>query len=374
MRLNLGVLVVLCLAVLTGCHTDAFQAPDTGGNTPFQPGTPLRLTFNPGTDRGPRWLPDGSGILYSLEHQGDTSTDRQGLRDWDRCLGLLPPGGGQLLWERCERSDGSDTTTDAWEWPASGPDGELAWMRTVSPVHAVAYRERWLTVESGGIPLDLISFPYTSASGAMVGDARDIRWVTTNRMVYVAQANSYPAPCRGCPPDTLTTGVEIVLLDLTGAPVRSIVPGTNMASSVAPGATPDEIYFTLNNDGRVFHQVLSSGVTTVVHDFGGAGIARDIDVVGRELIAVVGGPVTFLIDPVLGPVQRDDGGNLHLVDLDSGSDVILGDAFRCWRHPALSPDGTKVVAEGYGFSSTTGDCDASTFSGGTADLWLLEAP
>ncbi|MGH7659199.1 MAG: hypothetical protein ACREL6_13270, partial [Gemmatimonadales bacterium] len=328
-------------------------------------GDPTRLTFNPGTDRGPRWLPDGTGIIYSLEHPGNDS---------DRCLGLLPPTGGQLLSVRCERSDGSDTTTDAWEWPAAGPGGAIAWMRTVSRIQEVSFRERWLRLDNGNGSRDVISFPYTSESGVMVGDARDIRWLTRDQLVYVAQSNFYAAACGGCPPDTLTTGVEIVLLALNGTPTPEIIPGTDLASSVAPGPTPGEIYFTLNNDQRVFHHVLSTGTTTVAHDFGGSGIARDIDVIGSRLIAVVGGPVTFSLDPVLGPVQRDGGGNLHLVELGSGTDLILGEAFRCWRHPSLSPDGTRVVAEGYSFSSVTGECDGTAFAGTSADLWLLETP
>ncbi|MGH7658738.1 MAG: hypothetical protein ACREL6_10935, partial [Gemmatimonadales bacterium] len=93
-----------------------------------------------------------------------------------------------------------------------------------------------------------------------------------------------------------------------------------------------------------------------------------------RLIAVVGGPVTFSLDPVLGPVQRDGGGNLHLVDLGDGTDLILGEAFRCWRHPALSIDGTRIVAEGHSFSSATGACDGGAFAGPSSDLWLLEIP
>jgi hypothetical protein len=85
--------------------------------------------------------------------------------------------------------------------------------------------------------------------------------------------------------------------------VPAAVPGTDLASGVSPGASADEVFYTIGGDTRVFHRVLSSGEVSVAHDFGAAGIARDVHVVGRRLVAVVGGHVAFGVDPVLGPTQ-----------------------------------------------------------------------
>ena len=99
------------------------------------------------------------------------------------------------------------------------------------------------------------------------------------------------------------------------------IAGTDLASGVSPGASEDEVYYTLNGDSRVYRKQLSSGDVTVVHDFGAAGFARDVHVVGNRMAAVVGGRVAFApADPSLGPTQWDSGGVVHVVNLQDGDD------------------------------------------------------
>jgi hypothetical protein len=117
---------------------------------------------------------------------------------------------------------------------------------------------------------------------------------------------------------------------------------------VSPGTTQDEVYFTLGGDSRVYRKQLSTGDVTVVHDFGAAGFARDVHVVGNRMAAVVGGRVAFAVDPSLGPTQWDSGGVIHVVNLQDGDDMILeapGPGLS--RRPQLSPSGTAVLAEVY---------------------------
>jgi hypothetical protein len=156
------------------------------------------------------------------------------------------------------------------------------------------------------------------------------------------------------------------------------LPGTDLASGVSPGASADEVFYTIGGDTRVFHRVLSSGEVSVAHDFGAAGIARDVRVVGRRLVAVVGGHVAFGVDPVLGPTQWDSGGVVHVVDLDTGADQGL-DTSLFFRRPALSPGGDRVVAEGYPLiiqfvpDPIVGQ-RPDTSVGTVGDLFLLRAP
>ena len=112
-----------------------------------------------------------------------------------------------------------------------------------------------------------------------------------------------------CPIDTIPTGLDVALLDLS-APGSSpvVLPGTDFASGVSPGPTSDEVYYTLNGDTRVYRRVLSTGDQSVVHDFGPAGIARDVHVAGGRLTAVVGGRVNVVPDAELGQIQWDSGG------------------------------------------------------------------
>src|SRR3989442_1672413 len=159
--------------------------------------------------------------------------------------------------------------------------------------------------------------------------------------------------------DAVPTGLELVTMDLSAPiPVLDTLPGTDQASSVAVAGS-DTVYYTRNGDARVFRLVLSTGATTVAHDFGGP-IARDVQVAGTRLVAVVGGAVSFSYDSNLQPVQRDGGGVLHLVDLTSGMDVTLTDAALAFRHPALAPSGTQLVAE--------------LVTGRTTDLWAVSLP
>jgi hypothetical protein len=151
------------------------------------------------------------------------------------------------------------------------------------------------------------------------------------------------------------------------------VPGTDFASGVSAGAG-DEIYYTLNGDPRVYRQALSTGAVTVVHDFGVAGAARDVHVVGSSLAAVVGGRIAYGVNPAFGPTAWDSGGVLHLVDLQTGEDVIL-DPAGLYRRPQISPTGSALVAEGYPLILTTlpgGEVD--TIVDRRGDLYLFGQP
>lgn len=359
------------LLLLAACHADAFTTPDQGGNTPLQPGDPVLLTYNTATDRGPRWLPDGSGIAYSLEDRADPAHDR--------CIGILPGTGGQLLSQRCERADGSDTTTDAWEWPSPASDGRILFVRTVAHPGGLVFRSRHLALQAtaGAVPENLVSFPYTPMAGRQVFDARDIRWLSPTSAVYLAMFTAYAAPCQGCAPDTVVSGLEVARVDFSGTPSVSTIPGTDLASSVALDPSGTAIYYTLNGDTRVYRQDLATGAVTTVHDFLAAGVARDVDVAGSRLVAVVGGSVSFSVDPVLGPVQRDEGGLLYLVNLGNNAETPLAQVNRCWRHPSLSPQGDQLVAEGYIYvpADTVFDgCMPGDAVAKSADLWLLDLP
>ena len=83
----------------------------------------------------------------------------------------------------------------------------------------------------------------------------------------------------------------------------------------------------------------------MLHDFGTLGIARDLALLDDRLIAVVGGAVSFRLDPV---GQVDLGGRLFEVDLTTGQTAPLGggNTTYLFRHPSIGTAGA-VVAEGY---------------------------
>ena len=98
----------------------------------------------------------------------------------------------------------------------------------------------------------------------------------------------------------------------------------------------------------------------LVHDFGAAGIVRDLSLAGGRLAAVVGGNVTVSSEPINGTYQEDHGGLLHLLTLATNADTTLPDSGLLFRHPALSPTGDRLVAEAW--------------QGNAIDLWFFELP
>jgi len=348
---------LLLIAGLAACeHTSPFHGGSYAPTGPLGSGSPLRLTYNPGQDLTPVWLLDGSGILYSRER-----TDRY---DRDRCVARLPAGGGAITGEVCDRIPAADDSTDAYQWPAPAADGRLVYVRATSltALGSLAPHDQQLVLGTfdGSVAVRvLLSIPYQSPSGRGHEAVAQIRWLSATTLVYVGQRVAYPRPCGSCLADTVPTGLELVTMDLSAPnPVLDTLPGTDQASSVAVAGS-DTVYYTRNGDARVFRLVLSTGATTVAHDFGGP-IARDVQVAGTRLVVVVGGAVSFSYDSNLQPVQRDGGGVLHLVDLTSGMDVTLTDAALAFRHPALAPSGTQLVAE--------------LVTGRTTDLWAVSLP
>jgi hypothetical protein len=346
------------LSLLLGCTHDWPFAPGSyPPNVPPGSGTAYRVTYNPGADLAPAWLPDGTGFLYTIER-----LDRP---DHDRCLALLPPAGGTIQREICDRLPAADDSVNAFWSGAVAPDGRLAYVASSAPLLAgwpVAPRTAGLVLGTLADPADtrlLQHIPYQGPSGRSHDLVTQVQWLNDSTLIYLASHVDYAAPCDGCILDTLATGLEIVRLDFGGPnPVLSTLPGTDQASSVVV-VHPDTVYFTVNGDARVFRLALQSDSLSVVHDFGLAGIARDVQVEGNRLVAVVGGNVSFTTDPPLGPTQRDSGGYLVLVDLSDGSTSTLT-ADSTWRHPALSPNGSALVAE--------------FMTGRTTDLWHVELP
>lgn len=356
--MNARRLVPFCVLLAACEHGAPFRPAPYGPDGPFAPGPVARLTFNAGIDAGAAWLPADAGILYTAER-----VDRP---DDDRCFAIMPPGGGGIFRYVCRGTTANDSI-DVFDEAAVASDGRIAYVRSRAhrfPGPPVGPDVQALVVA----PLDdpnrvrvLETIAYLSPSGHAHQGVSHIRWLSTNRLVYLGENVVYPRLCMFCVRDTVRTGIEIVTLDLAGVtPVLAVVPTTDSASSVAVGATSDTIYFTRNGDSRVYRYAFSSGQTDTVHDFAAAGIARDVGFANGRLVAVVGGDVSYAVDTLNGPMQVDRGGELHVVTLATGADVVLGDITFRYRRPVFGPDGTRLTAEAW--------------VGGRSDLWLLEVP
>lgn len=365
-------------------HTDPFSAPPVGSTQPFDATPPVRLTLNTSADRGASWLPDGSGILYSAQQLG--------RGDHDVCLAELPATGGSQRRLICDLSGHGDDSTNAIESPVLSADGRLAFVRASGRILGAGADREAVSVAPGPDPrgaTDVQPIPYTVPGEPRHNAVRQLGWQGPARLVFLGAHVAYRVPCNGCLLDTIVSGLKVGLLDLAGSGATvSALPGTDFASGVTPGPTEDEIYFTIGGDSRVYRRILSSGATDVVYDFGAAGIARDVHQAAGRLTAAVGGRVAFSVDPELGPTQWDSGGIVHVVDLAAGTDVAL-DGPGLFRRPSLSPDGDRVVAEGYPLiiepvidpvtglpvlDPVTGDPVTDTTVARVADLYLFGAP
>jgi len=366
---------LLCLLAAIGCgHSDPFPPADNGSTGPFDPTPPVQLTLNVGQDRDPVWLPDGSGVLYSLQH-----LDR---RDPDQCLAVIPSGGGTRTREKCYADDAARDSVNVIRDQALSAGGRLAWVAEGTPLGRTdpafaGIRIGSLSPADRGI--EVRSLPYPAPNGTVHTTATHLGWLGEDTLVYVGLDVAYARACNGCKLDTLLAGKDIALLDLSTQPATvSILPGTTEATSVWPAPDGSAIYFTRRGDSQVYRLSPLSGTPTVVHDFGIGRIARDPQVVGNRLVAIVDGIVDSQVVALFGAAQVDQGGRLALVDLGSGAETLLPVPGLLFRRPALSPSGQRIVAEGYPLTLTPildslGQVIAvDSTVGSVADLRLLE--
>jgi len=358
---------LLCLvgAVPACSHSEPFANPE-GSEAPFDPGPPARLTLNPAHDGHPSWLADGSGILYSSQQ-----LERD---DGDVCLAELPPTGGRQRRLVCD-IPGDRKSTDAAQSSAASAAGRVALMSAgngniggTSPV----FLELAVIPTLDGVDAERVRvLPFTPTGGSSQDYAGHLRWLTADALVYVGQRFVAQHPCpEPCPMDTLLVSTEVTTLSAaTGA--GTAVPGTELATGVAPILDGTAILYTLPNEPRIYRRVLASGDVTVVHDFGPAGVARDVHAAGNRVTAIVGGRVAFSVDPRAGPVQWDSGGVVHLVELGETGALVLDTPGRLYRRPALSPDGTRIVAEGYPLIITGPPSAPDTTVSKSGDLYLF---
>lgn len=333
--------------LLAGCdHTYPLASPEQPRG-PLTTGSPRQVTFNPGSDLRPSWLGDGSGFLYSRE--------RLDRADGDRCLGLMPAAGGSLVREICDRTPAAADSLTAFESAALAADGRLAYVRASSPLVPASIAPVTLELRLGTLadPGGAIvrTLPYATASGRIHQGIDWLQWLSPSAVVYLAQRVEYPRACSSCPPDTVRTGIEVVTLDPTTATPLP-VPGTDSATSVA-GAS-GLVYYTLPGDSVVWNRAPPSGAVTAAHVFLPGIAPRDITVAAGRLVAVTGI------------------GHLVMVNLATGLETPLaaGAARVLFKHPALAPDGRRLVVEGYPFQIFGPDTVASRLG----DLWVFDLP
>jgi hypothetical protein len=332
----------LATTILACDHTAPFTTADYASTTPLVPGNPARLTYDTGTDSRPSWLPDGSAFLYTQEQIGRS--------DDDRCLAVMPKTGGTVIRTICTNTDAAGDTLNDFESPAVSTTGQMAYVRT-----SVLANVNRVTPDYGALVLATYTAPLSTtvleplsyfAFGHSVDMVADLAWVSPSALLFVAEQLSYPCANFGCTRvDTVVTGLDVERIDVTsGGSVITLVTGTGQATSLAAGG-PDTIYYTVAGDAGVHRRLLTTSADTVVFTFGA--VPTDVTVAGNLMAVVVGS-------------------DLHVVNLQSGTDTPITMAFTHLHHPALSPDRHLLVAEVAAIDSVGAEAPP--------DLWLWSFP
>jgi hypothetical protein len=351
--------VVLAFAVLgaAACgHNDLFQPQEAAKLPPRGSGAFHQVTFNPGDDRFPGWLPGDTAIIYSAD-----ASDEPGE---DRCIATVAAEGGTRQPVACFHRLSGDSAANS-DWPAAGQGGRVAYVwepvrafpSNGTPDSVIVFVDELATP---GAPRAVFTFPYVEPGVHFYHTASHLRWLNADTLVAVAVTSTVTQDCPACPFRRVRIGRDVILLDLKTSPATlSVVAGTSTATAVAPGASGNDVYYTIAGDARVFHRLVATGDSTVVHDFGAAGITRDVSVAGSRLVALVGGNISYRVD-VVGPIQDDSGGPVHLFNLTTSADSVLPDSGVVYRHPILASTGGRLIVEGW--------------QSGRADLWHFFLP
>lgn len=343
-RVRFCLLPALLLAAWACSHSDPFQDPDENNSGPFSPAVPVQLTYNPGSDGAPAFLPGDTLLVYSYPQSGAIN------ENW--CIGGLPVAGGTRVSDSCPRSAAALDSTERYENPVPINDSIVVLVQssrlkgTGADALTLLGTAPWRAADQL-VPRQ--DFPFASASGVFEITANYLSLLGSGNLAYLAMVDL--SACPGTEPfcmqpSLLRVGREIGLLNLQATGDPSIAPGGDYATSVASGRAAGSFLFTLPFDSRVYERA-ADGSTVTLFDFGTDSIVRDPMLVGNQLVAIVGGNVTRWTSNDSIPLQVDGGGNIALVTLGSGTVRYITE-IPIYQRPALAANGRVIVAQGGG--------------------------
>lgn len=345
-------------------HGEPFEPVDQAQDGPFSSTPPVRLTFA-SIARSPAWNAAGDSVLYSWR-----PLDRA---DGDRCIAWLPATGGTIGQQYCPAGDVRQDTTTVFDLPALAASGGLALRRVVQARASGTAFEGLFAVENGGFQ-SLMAVPQLVGS-TLYQSVDMLRWWGPSSLVVLGYADelfecvdAFGASC-----DRLIRHPHAVLKLAPGAPATE-VPGTEFATSAAPGADDGELLLSFAADSRIY-RLQAPASATAIYDFGAGRIVRDLTYAAGRAVGVVAGHV-LVADDDIGPLQDDDrGGELWLVDLAGSAATRISPDGMLFRHPRLAPDARAVVAEGYPFTLlTVGAGVFDSVPAGPVSLYRFDLP
>jgi len=336
---------------LAACsHSEPFTAPDTDTDAPFAEAEPARLTYADGAETEPTWLPDGSAFVYSF--------DRLGTSEGDRCLTTMPATGGTIEREFCNATAQDEFLADVYATPSVLGDSTLAFLYTAAVGQGVPATKGLYVApyQDPDAKRALRSLPFTGPNGTLYASVASVTWLSPDRIGFIGITETTVLPCPTCDAVVVAYGSHLLVIAPSDPSAIVLVPGVAFPTSITAGETDDIIYYTLAADTRIYRRILSTGATSTIYDFATDGIVRDLHYSAGRIAAIVGGQVSVLNDPV-GPLQQSGPGRLFVVTIATETaQPVAGSPFSAlYQNPAISPDGSAIVAEGYGPASPGGN-------------------
>ena len=284
-----GLIVTLFFAVLfvVACHTEPFPPINAGTDQPFDPGPPVRLTANTGTDEEISFSPDGRDLLYTMSQV---------------CVAFLPAHkarDSQVLCPPPMQSSGG------YSHPALSGTHRLAFQlsqgnyKTVMVAPLADLRD---TTEVVPVPF------VTTVDGILHLTITRLAWLRGDTLAILADSAVYLTDPAGSRPRVL---------------VRLPLPGAVYAMQPGPGGSV--LYLRLAGDTRVLAWDKATGGLTTFHDFGAADRSGQVAVGASYLAAAIPGAM-LRINLVNGRTDTVPTFNLVIAEL------------------ALTPDGSDIIA------------------------------
>lgn len=351
----------LCLLAACG-HTEPFATADETSDGPFTDAVPIRLTHAEGADLHPAWSVDGSAIVYSY---------RRGTVDRDRCLGVLPAGGGTRRAEVCTLPLEGEGVRDAYTHAALDGEGRLVFNRHASgPTVPAPQAGEFLVTRADSVGGRQRVFPLMATPPGAAAPWEYLltpAWAGPGRVIALGaqQAVGTWLPFVSSPPTPFDTTVRaslLVELLVDETPVRwNTLARADWATMLAVDRGAGLIYFVqatprtpdLTIDAArladtVFRMPLAGGPPVPVY-----GAPRtESELVGGIVGLAAGGGKLFVTElrGAVNPGSRPQG-ELALIRevLAEGSTRtitsrrIAGEGR--WGRIAASPDGRQLVAE-----------------------------
>lgn len=251
-------------------HTEPFVTSPSGAQGPITPPPDRQLMVDPfHSNRSGEfeWANDGSGILiftprpFEVLYDFPLFPDGERYDEVDNCLGLLPPGGGSMTVQICDRRlSHFHDLIDVFETAAVGEGGRLLYVessrssRTISPLALEA--DLWLgSIYEPFLSRRHLFTLYRDDNGHPTVPPDAINWLTELRWIG---RDTFLAKGHNRHPDTTLTAFGIVRGAITGDTTSlTLLPGTRAINRYSPAEGGSSIIY--EKPGMVLASMAISG-------------------------------------------------------------------------------------------------------------------